>query len=105
MVYVSNGQAPGLPCASIVVATCAGSFPTGYCRSPSSFSGYNRTEVSVVNTWRRWSIIESSGSTSTFTSRRFATVCSSSKRIKTTVSSVVPTSGCGSGPGVWANQS
>ncbi len=27
-------------------------------------------------------------------------MCSSSKRIKTTVSSVVPTSGCGSGPGV-----
>ncbi len=28
VVYVSNGQAPGLPL-SIVVATCAGSFPTG----------------------------------------------------------------------------
>ena len=104
VLYESNGQSPGSPRASMVVATCAGSFPTGYCRSPKSFCGKKRTEVSVFNTLRRLLSSESSGITSTFTSRRFCTECSCSKRTKTTVPSAVLTSGSGSGPGAVASQ-
>src|ERR1700742_4395455 len=50
VLYESNGQLPGSPRASMVVLTCAGALPTGYCRSPRSFSGYNRTAASVVST-------------------------------------------------------
>ena len=102
--YESNGQSPGSPWASMVVATCAGNFPTGYCKSPRSFCGKNRTEVSVVSTLKRLSTIELSGITSTFTSRRFATVCSCSKRTTTTVPSSVLRTGSGSGPGAVASK-
>lgn len=88
----------------MVVATCAGDLPAGYCRSPRSFGGSIRTAVSVVSTSRRLSNIDSSGITSTLTVNRLAMVSSFSNRTSTTVSLVALRSGGLSGPAVHTEE-
>ena len=45
----------------MVVLSCAGAFPFGYCRSPRSLVGYRRTATSVPSTSKRLSYAETPG--------------------------------------------